>query len=301
MSNDIDDKKIEIKFGGDLKEIDVDLLVESLVNYSNVTQEVSTYLVPGSSIDIKIKAPESGSFILLLDLIAENASDLFTKDNLSLAAKVTTLVGGLYKFKQWISKNGKPDKVKEAGEDYFEVSNNNGKIVIDKNVYNIYRESSDTRKNIRDTFDRLKQEEEIKDFSISDIENNEKIFHAEKKEFESLASDKDELDQETQKVIKESQELSVFKVVFRENYKWQFFYRGNKIYADFDDSGFFSKIEQGEVAFRSGDKLIADLEIKQVFNNTANTFVNDSYRILEVKEHIPRSDNTQTNLDFEDL
>ena len=52
-----DNKNLEIKFGGDLHEIDVDLLIESLVSYSSVTQESAAYLSPGIRLDIKIKAP----------------------------------------------------------------------------------------------------------------------------------------------------------------------------------------------------------------------------------------------------
>ena len=65
------------------------------------------------------------------------------------------------------------------------------------------------------------------------------------------------------------------------------------------DEIFFKKIEKGEVAFRSGDKLIVDLEIIQVFNESANTFVNESYHIMKVIEHMPRVSSIQHSLDFE--
>ncbi|NCC71036.1 hypothetical protein EOM09_05630 [bacterium] len=91
----------------------------------------------------------------------------------------------------------------------------------------------------------------------------------------------------------------MFKVVFKENYKWEFYYLGTKIYASLKDESFFKKIEKGEIAFRSGDRLIVTLEIEQVFNEAANTFVNDSYYILNVIEHIPRNPVTQYSLDFE--
>ena len=53
------------------------------------------------------------------------------------------------------------------------------------------------------------------------------------------------------------------------------------------------------MAFRSGDKLVVNLEINQVFNEAANTFVNESYHIVKVVEHIPRIISTQHTLDFE--
>jgi len=292
-------KNLEIKFGGDLHEIDVDLLIESLVSYSSVAQEASAYLSPGTKVNIKIKAPKQGSFIILLDLITQNGGDLFTSENLSLAADIFAVVGGLYGLKKWISKNGKPEVVKPINDNSIEISNNNGKIIISNDVYNIYQENPKVRENLRNTFIKLKEREEITDFSIYDVDKKEEIFKAEKEEFASLSSDNDEIEQRKQKVIKENQELSVFKIVFKENYKWEFFYQGTKIYASLKDENFFKKIEKGEIAFRSGDKLVVDLEIEQVFNEAANTFVNESFNILKVIEHIPRVSSIQHSLGFE--
>ncbi len=292
-------KNIQIKFGGDLHEIDVDLLIESLVNYSFVTQESATYLSPGIKVDIKIKTPQQGSFIILLDLIAQNASDLFIRENIALASEIIGIVGGLYGLKKWIAKNGKPEVVKPHEDNSIEISNNNGNITINQNVYNIYQENPKVREHLRNTFSKLKEREEITDFAIRDVDSQENIFEVEKNDFELLSSADDEIEQKKQKVIKENVELSIFKVVFKENYKWEFYFQGNKIYASVKDESFFKKIEKGEVAFRSGDRLIVDLEIEQVFNESANTFVNDSYSILKVTEHIPRVSAVQHTLNFE--
>lgn len=295
-----EDKKIEIKFGGDLHEIDLDLLIESLTNYSIVTQEAVAYLSPSLTVNIKIKAPKEGSFIILLDLLAKNAGDLFTKDNIGFAANIVVIVGGLYGLKKWIAQNGKPEVVKVIDDNSIEIVNKNGSIAIEQKVYNIYQESPRVRENLRKTFAKLKEAAEIEDFTIRDVDEEKDIFVAKKSEFEALSSDSDEIDQKKQKVIKETQELSVFKVVFQENYKWEFFYQGNKIYASVKDEEYFNKIEKGEIAFRSGDRLIADLEIEQIFNEAANTFVNSSYNILKVKEHIPRTVEIQSSLNFDE-
>lgn len=296
----MDNKNLEIKFGGDLHEIDVDLLIESLINYSSVTQEAAAYLSPGLKVNIKIKAPERGSFKILLDLIAENAGDLFTKDNINLAANIVEIVGGLYGLKYWISKYGRPEKIQPIENDAIKISNNNGDIVISNNVFNIYQENPKVRENLRNTFTKLKEVEEINDFSIKDIDTGRDIFKVEKEDFKLLASFDDEIEQRRQIVVREDQELSIFKIVFKENYKWEFFFQGVKIYASVKDTSFFEKIEKGEIAFRSGDKLIADLEISQVFNEAANTFVNEDYYIIKVKEHMPRISPVQHTLDFQE-
>jgi hypothetical protein len=206
----------------------------------------------------------------------------------------------LYALKKFIAKNGKPEIVKPHDDNSIEIVNNNGSITINSNVYSIYQENPKVRENLRRTFSALKERDEIVDFSIRDVDAGQEIFSVEQKDFSLLASDDDEIEQKKQKVQKEKQELSVFKVVFRENYKWEFYYQGIKIYASIKDEGFFKKIEKGEIAFRSGDKLIVDLEIEQVFNESANTFVNDAYFILRVIEHIPRTSSVQLGLKFDE-
>lgn len=295
----IDNRNLEIKFGGHLHEIDIDLLIGSLVSYSSVTQEVSTYLSPGVRVDIKIKAPKEGSFVILLNLIAQNGGDLFTRENIQFAANILEVVSGLYVFKKWIAKNGKPEIIKPGEDNSIEILNNRGSIVVSNDVYNIYQENPRVRENLRNTFSKLQEREEIIDFSIRDVDGGSDLFYAERSDFLALASSDDEIEQRRQKVVKKNQELSVFKIVFRENYKWEFFYQGTKIYASVKDDVFFKKIEKGEVAFRSGDKLIVDLEIDQVFNESANTFMNDSFYITRVIEHIPRVSSIQHSLNFE--
>jgi len=245
-----DNKNIEIKFGGDLHEIDVNLLIESLVSFSSVTQESAAYLSPGIKVNIKIKAPRRGSFITSLYLVAQNAGDLFIRENIGLAGKIVEIVGGLYKLKKWIAKNGKPEIVKPHKDNSIEISNTSGNITVNQNVYNIYQENPKVREDLRNTFSKLKKQEEITDFSIRDVDSQKNIFEVEKIDFKLLASVDDETKQRKQKVVKEKQELFVFKVVFQEKYKWEFYHQGMKIFADIKDHIFFEKIEKGEIAFR---------------------------------------------------
>ena len=112
MPIEIDNRKLQIKFGGELHEIDADLLIESLVSYSSVTQEAAAYVDPTAKVNIKIKAPEKGSFVLLLDLITSNAPNLLTRENVQLTAEIVAIVGGLYGLKKWLGQNGKPEEIR---------------------------------------------------------------------------------------------------------------------------------------------------------------------------------------------
>ncbi|MCX8480992.1 MAG: hypothetical protein ORN58_03645, partial [Sediminibacterium sp.] len=81
-------------------EIGIDLFIESLTNYSIVAQEISSQLHRDSKLDIKIKALEKGSFIVTLEHIIQNVPNLFSKDNISYASGLITVIGGIYSFKK---------------------------------------------------------------------------------------------------------------------------------------------------------------------------------------------------------
>jgi len=296
-------RNIRIIYGGDSHEIDAEVLIESLVSYSVVLQEASAYLSPESKVNIKIQAHQEGSFELLLNIIADVGGGLFDKDNVGYAASLITVVGGLYKLNQFLTKSSEGADTQEVAvenlDDSVVVKTNNGQITVNKNVYHIYQSSDKAKEGLRNTFAKLKDAEEIESFDIIDQETEESIFHAEKEDFAVMSSDKADVTRRTQKEIKSEQELSVFKVVFKENHKWEFFFNGVRIYASISDEDFATKVAKGEIAFRSGDRMIANIEIIQVFNEAANTFVNEQYIITKVIKHIPRTTITQDSIDFE--
>ena len=86
-------KAVEIKFGGDLQGIDVNLLIDTLVSYSTIIQETTSYLSPSTKANIEIKAPKRGSFILSLALTTQNTINLRTKENIALASSIIAVVG----------------------------------------------------------------------------------------------------------------------------------------------------------------------------------------------------------------
>lgn len=292
-------KHLKIVFGGKSHEIDAEVLIESLVNYSIVTQEVSVYLSPDSKVNIKIKAAQRGSFELLIDIIADAGNTLFTPQNIAYASGIVTVVGGLYKFKQWLSKNGAPEKIEHNENDNtVKIKNNRGEIEINQTVFNIYQTSEAAREGLKKTFAKLKDAQEIDNLEIIDQDTSEAIFRADKDDFEPMSSDVGEPEQRKQTIVKRDQELNLFKIVFKEGHKWEFFYQNNRIYASVNDLEYVKKVTKGEIAFRSGDRIIADLEIVQVYHDAAGVFVNDEYHITKVKEHIPRSGATQKPLEF---
>ena len=93
----------------------------------------------------------------------------------------------------------------------------------------------------------------------------------------------------TKKIITQPATLNIFKLVWDNKRKWEFYWRGDKISAKIIDETFFKNIDKGE-QFAKGDLLEVELQITQIFDKSVNTFINDnnSYQIAKVIHHIPR-------------
>ena len=85
-------------------------------------------------------------------------------------------------------------------------------------------------------------------------------------------------------------------ISFDDKLKSDFYFKGNKISAKINDVDFYKRVDKGE-SFAKGDVLEVELEIKQVFETSVNTFVNKSYKIKRIINHILR--NEQSKLDFD--
>lgn len=86
----------------------------------------------------------------------------------------------------------------------------------------------------------------------------------------------------------ENVKLNLLKVVFDKRYKWEFYKHGVKISASIKDDSFLDRVASGE-AFAKGDVLVTKLQTNQKFDSALNAFINKSYEVLEVLNHIPRS------------
>jgi hypothetical protein len=99
---------------------------------------------------------------------------------------------------------------------------------------------------------------------------------------------------ENKRIVEELTKLHIFKLVWDKDRKWEFLYRGIKISAPIADESFFKLIDKGE-HFAKGDSLEVDLHITQIFDNSVNTFINESYLIKKVRKHIRRAEQGSLN------
>jgi len=283
--------EFKIKFGGQLHQVDANTFISSLINISTIIQELNQELRSDKKIEIKIKATEEGSFIttLILEQYAGLAK-LFNSENIHLTADIIGILAGVFAIKSFLD-NKKPKSEKEKG-DKVVIENEKGKIIIvDNRTYGIYNRNQIVNDAISNNFATLEGDTSIDDFEI--ISEKKSLFRAEREEFDRLATKSEVADkQKREKIV--SANIIIHKLIWEDKYKWEFYFAGNKISANIVDEEFYKRIDSGE-PFAKGDSLKVELQINQIFDEGVAIYINHSYQINKVLEHIPR--NKQLKMD----
>lgn len=293
-----DQTDFKIVFDGDLHQVDANTLINSLFHITAIIQEfnneINREFSTNKKIETKINAFSEGSFEVHLEIISgfsEAISELLTSQNIQTTAAIIAGLVGVLQLKRFL-KGKEPKNVEKKGDTVTIEGENNARITIDKRTYNIYNHNTVVNESISKNFETLDNDPSISAFEIS----GNKEINIPKEEFHDLARHNLLLEESQNIEIDHEAKLNIVKVVFEENYKWQFYYKGNKISANISDKKFYNRIDDGE-RFSKGDILICELQINKIFDKTANTYVNKSYQINNVQQHIPRGG--QEKIDFE--
>ncbi|MDR0763060.1 MAG: hypothetical protein LBF01_01000, partial [Bacteroidales bacterium] len=281
------DSEFKIKFDGQQHQIEANVLINNLIHTSTIIQELNRELNTGKKIEIKIKALEKGSFLVHIDLIqgVDAVRNIFTRENLTFAAEIIGGIYGIigiYKF----LKGKKIKSKKENTDGTIRIENVDGDVnVFDNFVVNIYENNVTIKDAISQSFETLENEPSIDGYEI--LDKDEKPFiRVDRSEFEYLSIKSEEIEAD-EKIVKIAATLNIVRVSFDTKLAWEFYYKGIKISAKVNDTDFQNRIDDGE-AFSKGDVLQVELEIRQKFDTTVNTYINKSYKVNKIIEHTQR-------------
>lgn len=292
------DTDFKIKFDGEQHQIDANILINNLIHTTSIIQEINRELHSGKTIDIKIKALQKGSFLIHIDLVEttfDSLKNLLTRENIETAGAIIGGFVGLIELKKFL--RGKEIKSKEEVKNKIKIENENGDVIYIENfVYGIYENNTIVKDALSQSFETLENDNSITGYEITD-RNENPLVRVDREDFEYLSLKSEKLNKD-EKILTQSASLNIVKLSFDNKLKWEFYFKGNKITAKVDDPNFQKRIDNGE-AFSKGDMLEVEFEIKQKFDLTVNTFVNKSYKINRIINHIKRENPPQFNFDNE--
>lgn len=275
---------LTVKFDGQSHQVDVQTFVYSVLNFTTVIREANKKN-GGDVLNINIKAPEKGS--LLVDIVTNAINNPSLLSGTTILASTFVIVEGLYRLHNFIS--GKVVKEVKGNSGTTTITLDDGAaLTIAENVYNIYNTTPAIPDSISKNFAALSEDPAVKNFEVIKS-GGEKMISVPKEDYGRLAI-KQQIEAENSRLIVEAATLYIYKVVFEKtDRKWEFYYSGNKISANIADENFFNLIDRGE-PFAKGDQLKVDLQVNQILDESVGTYVNHSYAVIKVHEHIKRSE-----------
>ncbi len=287
MNQKLNDQ-FKIKFDGETQDINILTFSKTLENINTmileINKEQNKWTGIDQKVDIRIKALSPGSFNVTIDIIQEIVQNLLTTDNVVYAASIVTILSGIFGIRKFL-KGKKPESISEI-DNKIQIKNNSGDItIVEKNTYNIYQSNTMVSEALNNTYSTLTYDKNVTSFNILD-KTEKPLFQSDRDDFDICSEIIDQKDQE-KKVVSELTSLSINKICFEKDYKWQFYYKGTKIQAQIKDQDFFKRINEGE-KFSKGDSLEVELKINEEFSDENNTYIIKSYEIIRVINHIPR-------------
>lgn len=281
-----DKASLVVKLEGN-SSIDANTLINMLTHYVTISERTNELVGDGVyKSDIKVKALKEGSFEISFEVVTTWLGDLFKGKDVSHAAAVVTCVRGVLElFKILKGKKATKEEAKTIINNHYEVKA--------ETIVSVYNDPI-TREAVRRSFDTAKNDENVKGVTI--IANGKKSPTITEEEFGDLVIPPDDPMPEDKVITNENAILSIVSLSFSKGDDWRFVYEGNTIKTKLADGGLQDAIDRG-MAFAKGDALAVRLEIKQKWDGGYNTYVNKSYKVIEVIKHIPRP--TQERFDFE--
>lgn len=287
-------REIRLKYNVPEHSIDINTLANSLSAFSDMVYETSRALGNKNEVSVNVIAHKPGSFQVDINLLLPLAvTTLFKKENLSCLANLIKVLETLFKLRKF-SKGKRLKAVKKVGDKVVAKNHKNETTTVNNYIFNIYSQNTNINTSLTRNFDTLKNDPNIASFEVH--KDGALAFSAAKTDFSEMSSPEHLREDADENVAyKNGARLHITKAVFTKDYKWGFYYDGQKIHANVQDKAFLKSIEDGK-KFSKGDVLIVDLEIDKVFNKSVNTFIDKAYRVVKVVNHIANPE--QENLPF---
>lgn len=284
-----------IKFEKTELSINAETYVQSLISLSTIIREVNYQVGSGPGVTVNVLAQEPGSFDVALE-IAEviQSNQALIRDGIAVLSGIVGTVVGVIQLKKHMK--GADESKTEINGDQVSIKDNNGTLIFQTNntTYNLYKNNQAVNDAVSDQFQAVNKDPEMEAVTIT---SGEEVVTLTKEDFSTLSEKRIIEVDDTEEVIVPAQ-LTISKLVLDNRYrKLEFVYQGTKVGAKIIDDAFWQKILAGEVSFANGDVLVGDLKIIREYDTTLGAYLNKDYSVINIRQHLPRVNKTQTSLD----
>lgn len=273
-----------LHYGGAAHSVDAEVFAGSLLEITNIIQEISFLTHPDCVVEVKVEALDKGSFRPKIKLVFKNVLGEVKEYMPEKKATIPTLIA-LFALLQ--SCNVEPQTI--MNEQQVVLEQNNIAITMERKTYDDAQRlirNKNIRKSVSNHFEVIDSKPEIENFGIVETtESNEYPLLIPRSEFKGFVGlDEVEIEEELTEKVERNVKLKLLKIVLeRGTRKWEFVWNGHKVSAPVLDEQFWDDFERHDIEIGSGDVMQADLRIKRQYDPVAKTYINQDYEVINVR------------------
>lgn len=276
-----------IHFGTELPRVNAYTLASTLVGLADAAKAANAILNPGYEVTVVVEAVGSGSFKATIRTIYSGAQNLFSKQNLK--ALVLGVIAN-FVYQHTLA----PNTVVTVNVRDTEVVIEQGdtRIVVSREVHGAVTQvekSPAFRKGVANAIRSVESDVEIRSFGFSrSMDDPEPPIPIPRDRFAILTKEISDLG-EDERELSEITDLQIVRAILeRSRRRWQFVWNGVRISAPVMDQRFYGDFFAHKIRIAPGDILRVRLHVRQRRHADLKIFINESYEVAEVLEHIPR-------------
>lgn len=274
--------RIIIKFDGE-NNIDLEILATTLNSIIYTLNAISKQVLnKGDKYKFIVKDFERGSFIINIEVIR-----IVVETLVNLGPAIIPILAEMFNLRKFL-KGEPPSKIIKANDSIVQVINNFGEIKnISVNTFNTYINNPQLDKKLAGISQKISKDVSRTGFSIDTIENDEKTsevyYSRDDLQLTSKSIDVESLSTRVEEKVNQLW-LTIAKVDFVEDTKWEFLFYNSKISAKILDKEFLRRIQSGEIVLSAGTQLYSKVKETRSIKTESKEKVKIEFIILEVME-----------------
>lgn len=260
-------------------------LATSLIGLADAVRTVNAAVNPGYHVEVVVETLEDGSFQAVIKTVYEK-----TRDLLSSEAVKAILYGiiSTYIYETAI-KTDPPPKI-TVSDQMVIVENGQEKIIIPRDIYEAKKQLEKSERftsAIGQVFQGAKADTTVNGLGLKvSADKSVPRIYVPRDKFIIFST---QTEDEGPREMIEFATLEISRAILeRGKRKWEFYWRGMRISAPVLDEHFYDHFFAHRITIAPGDGLRVALRINQAKSPDTGIYVNKSYEVVEVMEHIPR-------------
>lgn len=276
-----------IHFGGESHRINAYTLASALVGFADAAKAANSTINPGYEIEVVVEALSEGSFKATIRAVYNEARNIFSSEP---AKAIAYSVIGAFIYQHTLA----PDQTIniQTTNDEVVIEQGDTRIIVPREVHEAVKEvdkSPKFRKGISDAMRAIEADPEITSVGFAhSTQSEEPKFPIPRERFPLLTTEFDASQEEFRELV-EITDLQIMRAILeRSNKLWQFGWNGLRISAPISDGQFYNDFFSHRVTIAPGDILRVKLKIRQKLDPDLGIYLNHSYEVVEVIDHIER-------------